>query len=133
MQTPEIRGSGPRWGLRGRLVVGRGFPNGYAEWTRLVSAMGVYRQNPLWVTRSSTLVVYKHKIRPMPPGLSNADEKPNIEPRPDRVRQSGHRSSPKTRIARLLLPESGAFREPEGYRDAGMTMVASDFCGFGIT
>jgi len=32
-----------------------------------------------------------------------------------------------------VLPESGAFREPEGYRDAGMTMVASDFCGFGIT
>jgi hypothetical protein len=33
----------------------------------------------------------------------------------------------------FVEPESGAFREPEGYRDAGMTMVASDFCGFGIT
>jgi hypothetical protein len=32
-----------------------------------------------------------------------------------------------------LLPESGAFREPEGYCDAGMTMVTCHFCGFGIT
>jgi len=36
-------------------------------------------------------------------------------------------------ISPTVVPESGAFREPEGYRDAGMTMVASDFCGFGIT
>jgi len=32
-----------------------------------------------------------------------------------------------------VIPESGAFREPAGYRDAGVTMVASGFCGFGIT
>jgi len=33
----------------------------------------------------------------------------------------------------LIIPESGAFREPEGYCDAGMTMVTCHFCGFGIT
>jgi hypothetical protein len=32
-----------------------------------------------------------------------------------------------------IIPESGAFPEAEGYRDAGMTKVACDFCGFGIT
>ncbi len=31
-----------------------------------------------------------------------------------------------------LIPESGAFREGEGYRDAGMTRVSCHFRGLGI-
>jgi hypothetical protein len=36
-------------------------------------------------------------------------------------------------IEKFLEPESGAFREAEGYRDAGMTMGSCHFRGFGIT
>ena len=32
-----------------------------------------------------------------------------------------------------IIPESGAFRAAEGYRDAGMANVSCDFCGFGRT